>query len=63
MLSRGALRCVVPACSVGMAAVVCGGVTWTAGVGFSGNAKNVIFCSRFLDDALISILCIFALKQ
>ena len=40
MLSRGALRCVVPACSVGMVAVVCGAVTWTAGNGFSENAKN-----------------------
>ena len=47
MLSRGALRCVVPACSVGMVAVLCGGVTWTAGNGFSENAKNVIF-RRFL---------------
>ena len=43
MLSRGALRCIVPVCSVGMVAVVCGGVTWTARIGFSGNAKNVIF--------------------
>ena len=43
MLFRGALRCVVPACSVGMVAVVCGGVNWTAGNGFSENAKNVIF--------------------
>ena len=42
MLSRGALRCIVPVCSVGMVAVVCGGVTWTAGIGFSENAKNVI---------------------
>ena len=40
MLFRGALRCVVPACSVGMVAVVCGAVTWTAGNGFSENAKN-----------------------
>jgi len=43
MLYRGALRCVVPACSVGMVAVVCGGVSWIAGIGFSENAKNVIF--------------------
>ena len=43
MLSRGTLRCVVPACGVGMVAVACGGVTWTAGIGFSDNAKTVIF--------------------
>ena len=42
MLFRGALRCVVPACSVEMVAVVCGGVTWTAGNVFGENAKNVI---------------------
>ena len=48
MLSRGALRGLVPVCSVGMAAVVCGGVTWTAGIGFSANAKNDIFrCFMF----------------
>ena len=39
MLFRGALRCVVPACSVGMVAVVCGAVTCTAGNDFSANAK------------------------
>ena len=43
MLSRGSLKCFVPVCSVGMVAVVCGCVTWTAGIGFSENAKNVIF--------------------
>ena len=43
MLSRGALRCIVPACGVGMVAVVCGGVTWTAGIGSSENARNDIF--------------------
>ena len=43
MLSPGALRSVVPACSVGMVAAVCGGVAWTAGIGFSENAENVIF--------------------
>ena len=56
MLSRGALRCVVPACSVGMVAVVCGGVTWTAGNGFSENAKNVIsgcFLLAFLNQRVI----------
>ena len=54
MLSRGALRCIVPVRSVGVVAVVCGCVTWTAGVGFSENAKNAIFgvlCLRFLDAA------------
>ena len=40
MLSRGALRCIVPTCGVGMVAVVCGAVTWTAGNAFSENAKN-----------------------
>ena len=57
MLSRGPLRCVVPACSVGMVAVVCGGVTWTAGIGFSENAKmsfSGVLCLRFSDDALIT---------
>ena len=43
MLSRGALRCIVHVCSVGMVAVVYGDVTWTAGISFSENAKNVIF--------------------
>ena len=40
MLSRDASRCIVPVCSVGMVAVVCGGVTWTAGIGLSANANN-----------------------
>ena len=47
----------MPVCSVGMAAVVCGGVTWNAGIGFSENAKNVIsgvLCLRFSDDAVIN---------
>ena len=43
MLSRGALRCIVLVCSVGMVAVVCGGATWTAEIGFNVNAKNDIF--------------------
>ena len=49
MLSRGALRCVVPVCSVGMVAVVCGAVTWTAEIGFSENAKMSfpVFCVAF----------------
>ena len=54
MLSRGALRCVVPACSVGMVAVVCGAVTWTAGNVFGENAKMSflgVFCLRFSDAA------------
>ena len=57
MLSQGALRCFVPACSVGMVAVVCRGVTWTAGNGFSENAKNdisCVLCLRFSDSALIN---------
>ena len=57
MLSRGAMRCIVPVCSVGMVAVVCGAVTWTAGNGFSENAKNDIsgvLCLRFSDAALIN---------
>ena len=57
MLSRGASRCIVPVCSVGMVAAVCGGVPWTAGIGFSGNAKNDIsrcFVFAFSDDALIN---------
>ena len=43
MLPRDALRYIVPVCSVGMVAVVCGGVTWTAGLGFSENTKNFLF--------------------
>ena len=43
VLSRGALRCIVPACGVGMFIVVCGGVTWSAGIAFCENVKNVIF--------------------
>ena len=39
MLSREALGYIVPVCSVGMVAVVCGVVTWTAGIGFRENAK------------------------
>ena len=56
MLSRDALRCIVPVCSVGMVAVVCGAVIWTAGNGFSENAKMSILgvlCLRFSDNALI----------
>ena len=56
MVSRGPLRRVVPACSVGMVAVVCGGVTWTAGNSFSENAKNVIsgcFLFAFSNQRLI----------
>ena len=33
----------MPVCSVGMVAVVYGGVTWTVGNGYSENADNAIF--------------------
>ena len=57
MLSRGALRCVVPACSVGMVAEMCGGATWTARNGFNGNAEDVIsgyFVLAFFGCCIIS---------
>ena len=57
MLSRGALRCSVPVCSVGIVAEVYGGVIWTAGNGFRENAKmsfSGVLCLCFSDDALIN---------